>query len=134
MAERSAWPYRTLVLACSGAANAGQIANQAAMELDRSGAGRMGSAAAIAAGIEGQVRGARAVEQVIVLDGCSTGCARLGLLRATGREPDTYVVVTKLGVTKTHKFDFTAAEVARTVAATRQAAGLPCDGTHADVR
>ena len=102
----------------------GQLTNQAAIDLERSGLGRMRCAVGVAAGIEGLVEGAAKAPHVIVLDGCPTGCAAQGLRRATGREPDTQVVVTELGVAKAHDFDISRDVVRTVVAAARRAMGL----------
>ncbi len=116
-----------LILACSGGSNVGQLTNQAAIELERGGVGRLRCAVGVAAGVPGLVDGAGKAPHLIVLDGCPMACAKQGLQQQTGREPDTYVVVTDLGVEKAHDFQLEAADLAKTVAATRAALGLPAD-------
>jgi len=114
-----------LILACSGGSNVGQITNQAAIELERGGLGRVSCSVGVAAGIDSLVNTARQAPNVTVLDGCAVGCAKAALLERAGREPDAYVLVTDLGVAKAHDFDLNTADVALTVTAARQAMGLP---------
>ena len=116
---------QVLILACSGGSNVGQLSNQAAVELNRCGLGLLKCSVGVAAGIEGLVNGARQAPHVIVIDGCDVGCAKAGLAAQAGREPDTYVVVTDLGIGKNRDFDLRAEDIATTVQATRRAMGLP---------
>ncbi len=111
-----------LVFACSGASNVGQIANAAALELDRGGAGRMYCLIGVSAHIGGMVDSARGADYRIVIDGCPVACARLAAEHA-GASVDRHVVVTELGVGKNHVFAWAQEEVERVVAAARD--GLP---------
>ncbi|MBI5834670.1 MAG: putative zinc-binding protein [Armatimonadetes bacterium] len=124
MSECCSVQDQVLILGCSGGSNVGQIANQAGIELERGGLGRMKCAVGVAAGIDGLVAGASKASHLIAIDGCAVGCVKAGLAAQAGREPDTYIVVTELGVAKNRDFDLKAEEVALTVTATRRAMGL----------
>ena len=105
-----------LVFACSGASNVGQIANSAALELDRRGVGRMYCLIGVSAHIGGMVDSAAGADFRIVIDGCPVACARKATEHA-GAAVDRYVVVTELGIEKNHVFEWTAEQVERVVLA-----------------
>jgi uncharacterized metal-binding protein len=105
-----------LVFACSGASNVGQIANAAAMELDRREIARMYCLVGVSAHIGGMVDSAASADARIVIDGCPVACARQAT-EHTGAAVDRYVVVTELGIQKNHVFEWTAEQVERAVAA-----------------
>jgi uncharacterized metal-binding protein len=89
-----------LIFACSGASNAGQIANETAKRLSSQGIGGMSCLAGIGGHISGFAEAAREVKKVVVIDGCPVSCARKTLEHAEC--PVTvHVVVTDIGVRKT---------------------------------
>ncbi|MGE4264481.1 MAG: putative zinc-binding protein [Desulfovibrio sp.] len=88
-----------LILACSGGSNVGQITNQAALELTREGRGKMFCLAGLGADIPGIVKTVREAGEVIVLDGCSIGCAK-GIMERAGLPQGRCLVVTDLGIEK----------------------------------
>jgi len=90
---------KPLILACSGGSNVGQITNQAALELTREGRGTMFCLAGLGADIPGIIKTVREAGEVIVLDGCSIGCAR-GCMERAGLPLGRYLVVTDLGIEK----------------------------------
>ena len=63
------------VVACSGACNVGQIANQAAIDLSKEGVAGFFCLAAVAAHIEGMVKAARQAGLMISIDGCPVQCS-----------------------------------------------------------
>ncbi len=93
----------TLVVACSGGSNAGQVSNSMMIELDRKGVGNAYCLAGIGAALSGFIESAKAA-RTVVIDGCPTGCAKK-VFEKYGIEPSLYFVVTDLGVTKAHNFD-----------------------------
>jgi uncharacterized metal-binding protein len=93
---------KTLILACSGGSNVGQIANNAMIELDRKGMGNAFCLAGIGGALSGFIESAKAA-RTILIDGCPVGCGRKAFEKY-GIEPTTYLVVTELGVEKTHDF------------------------------
>jgi uncharacterized metal-binding protein len=90
---------KPMVLSCAGAANVGQLSNQAAVELVREGYCRPFCLAAIGAHKKGYVRAAKEADSRVVIDGCSVGCARI-MLEQENITPDLYIVVTELGIEK----------------------------------
>lgn len=104
----------TLVFACSGGSNVGQIANAAALELDRNDIGRMYCLIGVSAHLGGMVDSAAGAEYRIVIDGCGVACARKAAEHA-GIAVDRHVVATELGIAKNHVFEWTADQVARVV-------------------
>lgn len=120
MADKCCSGDNTLIFACSGGSNVGQITNDAAKKLDQEGAGAFFCLIGIPAGIEGIVSNTRKADHVICLDGCSIACARKVLEQA--EVPiGTYVVATELGIEKGHHFNHTCEEIETVCAAVRTA-------------
>ncbi|MGQ9816149.1 MAG: putative zinc-binding protein [Candidatus Roseilinea sp.] len=118
-----------LVFACSGGSNVGQIANIAALELDRRGVGRMYCLIGVSAHLGGMVDSAAGADYRIVIDGCAVACARKAAEHA-GIGVDRHVVATELGIAKNHVFEWTAEQVTRVVEAAQ--AGAPVWRTAGD--
>lgn len=93
---------KTLVMACSGGSNAGQIANNVMIELDKKGKGNAYCLAGIGAALSGFVESAKAAKTVVI-DGCPVGCGKK-VFEKYGTEATHYFVVTELGVEKAHDF------------------------------
>jgi len=93
---------KTLVLACSGGSNAGQIANNVMIELDKKGVGNAYCLAGIGAALSGFVESAKAAKTVVI-DGCPVGCGKKAFEKY-GIEVSRYFIVTELGIEKTHDF------------------------------
>ena len=94
---------KALIVACSGGSNVGQISNQVMVELDKAGRGNAYCLAGVGAGISGFVESAKAA-RTIVIDGCPVGCGKK-VFETYGIQPTRYIVVTELGIEKTHNFD-----------------------------
>jgi uncharacterized metal-binding protein len=69
----------TLIFACSGAADVGEIADRAARALTACGKGAMFCLAGVGGRIPDMVERARAAKTLLVIDGCEKDCARLTL-------------------------------------------------------
>ena len=69
-------PASTLIFACSGAADVGEIADHAARKLSREGAGKMYCLAGVGGRVEGILKNTKAAEALLVLDGCPLHCAK----------------------------------------------------------
>jgi uncharacterized metal-binding protein len=93
---------KTLVVACSGGSNVGQVANAVMIGLDREGYGNAYCLAGIGAGLSGFIESAKA-GRTILIDGCPVGCGRKAFEKH-GIEPAKYFVVTDLGIEKKHDF------------------------------
>jgi uncharacterized metal-binding protein len=64
-----------LVFACSGAADVGAVADQAARRLTREGVGKMYCLAGIGGRVSGIVESTKAAAAVLAIDGCPINCA-----------------------------------------------------------
>lgn len=113
----------TLIFTCAGAAHCGQVANQAALQLTRDGAGKIFCLAAVSASIPDKLKRAREAATRVVIDGCDDHCARITMEKA--RLPvDAYLVVTSAGVEKMpERPDLTADATHITEAVSAQLAG-----------
>jgi uncharacterized metal-binding protein len=89
------------IVSCSGASNVGQIANQAAIELSKAKVGGFFCLAGIGAHIKGMVRSGKDADLMVSIDGCPVQCAARTLQHAE-IEPAIQVIVTELGIEKSH--------------------------------
>jgi len=110
-----------LLLACSGGANVGQIANDAAKALHGYGQGSMHCAIGVGAQLPNFVNSARE-KPCVAIDGCPVACVRKAL-ENVGVKPAVHVVVTELGIKKHGGFDHTNGDIAKVVAAVVDALG-----------
>ena len=88
-----------LIFACSGAADVGAIADQAARKLTRDGAGKMFCLAGIGGRIPGIMKGTEAAAGILAIDGCPLACAKNCLVEA-GFTAFEHLCVTDLGMEK----------------------------------
>lgn len=103
---------KVMLLACSGGSNVGQIANDAARQLDSLGQGRMFCSVGIAAIGGGFSKAASEASALVAIDGCEVACVRKALERE-GITPAVHVIATDLGIEKAHRFDCSQEEVAK---------------------
>jgi uncharacterized metal-binding protein len=99
MANESCSLTRTVVFTCSGAANVGQIANQAAVDLQQERIATMLCHAAIGSHNEDMIALGRSADRVVGIDGCSVACTKNALEHAEVPMTD-HIVVTNLSLTK----------------------------------
>ena len=66
----------TLIFACSGAADVGAVADQAARKMTMDGAGRMFCLAGIGGRVSGIMKTTAAAEAVLAIDGCPLNCVK----------------------------------------------------------
>jgi len=64
-----------LIFACSGAADVGVVADQAARRLSGSGQVKMSCLAGIGGRVSGFLKSAEAASRILVIDGCDLNCA-----------------------------------------------------------
>jgi uncharacterized metal-binding protein len=93
---------KTLIMACSGGSNVGQVANNAMIELDKGGVGNAYCLAGVGAALSGFIESAKAAKTVVI-DGCPVGCAKKVFERCD-ISPTQYFVVTEMGIEKNHNF------------------------------
>lgn len=105
-----------LVFPCSGGSNVGQIANAAAVELNKQGRATMYCLAGMGAHVAGMVDSAAGAQYRIAIDGCKTACARKTLEHA-GVPVEQAVVITDLGVSKNHDFVWSEETLAKVIEA-----------------
>lgn len=101
-----------MILTCSGGSNVGQLSNQAAVELTQEGFGRMFCLAGIGGQLSGFTQSAKDVPDMVVVDGCATGCARATLEQA-GVPLRKYLVLTDLDLEKNKDFNLKREELDR---------------------
>jgi uncharacterized metal-binding protein len=93
---------KTLIVACSGGSNVGQVANNVMIGMDQNGYGNAYCLAGIGAALSGFIESAKA-GRTILIDGCPVACGKKAFEKY-GIEPTKYFVVTELGITKNHDF------------------------------
>jgi uncharacterized metal-binding protein len=71
-----------LIFACSGAADVGAVADQAARKLTRDGAGKMFCLAGIGGRIDGIMKTTQAASSILAIDGCPLNCVKASLEKA----------------------------------------------------
>ena len=91
------------ILPCSGGSNCGQIANQAAVNLDTLGVGKIYCLAGIGAHIDGMVESAKSAKRLVAIDGCQVACAKKTIEHA-GLKVTDWICVTDEGINKSHNF------------------------------
>jgi uncharacterized metal-binding protein len=89
----------TLILACSGAADVGELADRAARTLAKCGHGGMFCLAAVGGGIPDMIERAKHANTLLVIDGCDKDCGRL-TLEAAGFTTFEHLRVTDCGFAK----------------------------------
>jgi uncharacterized metal-binding protein len=89
----------TLIFACSGAADVGEISDLAARKLTREGAGKMFCLAGIGGRVKGIMQTTQNAAHILAIDGCSLDCVKLCLEEAGFTEFD-QMRVTDLGLEK----------------------------------
>ncbi|MCJ7580544.1 MAG: putative zinc-binding protein, partial [Candidatus Aminicenantes bacterium] len=89
----------TLIFACSGAADVGAIADQAARKLTADGAGKMYCLAGIGGHVPGIIKTTEEAEKILAIDGCPLDCTKLSLEQAGFTEFE-HIKVTNLGLEK----------------------------------
>jgi uncharacterized metal-binding protein len=87
------------VVACSGASNVGQIANQVAIQLANEKVAGFFCLAGVGGHIKGMVKSAKEAGLMIAIDGCPVQCAAK-TLQHEEIEPAIQIVVTELGIEK----------------------------------
>ncbi len=72
----------TLIFACSGAADVGELADRTARQLTRDGAGKMYCLAGVGGKVDTILANTKAAEKILAIDGCPMNCARATLEQA----------------------------------------------------
>ncbi len=94
---------KTVILACSGGSNVGQIANRVMVEADKMGIGNAYCLAGVGADLSGFIESSKAA-RTILIDGCPVGCGKK-IFENNEIAPSRYFVVTDFDIEKKHAFD-----------------------------
>ncbi|MDF7826346.1 putative zinc-binding protein [Pontiellaceae bacterium B12227] len=88
-----------LVFACSGAADVGALADQAARKMSRDGTGSMFCMAGVGGKVEPILKKTGTAEKILAIDGCPLNCVKATLEQAGFNEFE-HLLVTDQGFTK----------------------------------
>ena len=102
MSEKSACACGSapkLIFPCSGAADVGAIADQAARKLTKDGAGKMFCLAGIGGRVSGIMATTESAARILAIDGCPLNCAKNSLEQA-GFKNCEHVQLAELGMEK----------------------------------
>jgi uncharacterized metal-binding protein len=88
-----------LIFACSGAADVGAIADQAARKLTREGVGKMFCLAGIGGRIDGIMKTTESASTILAIDGCPLNCVKSCLEKA-GFTKFTHLQLADMGMDK----------------------------------
>ena len=113
---------KRIIFACAGASKAGQLSNEAAVQLTKEGYGNIACTASLAVSTPSIKKKVEAADEVVVIDGCPVGCARQIVERA-GVAPDQEIVVTALGIEKGGGLDLSEEDVETVVSAAWEGKG-----------
>jgi uncharacterized metal-binding protein len=97
MGERCGGPK--LVFACSGAADVGAIADQAARKLTRDGAGKMYCMAGLGGDVGPIIETTKKASAILAIDGCGVDCVK-NTLERLGFKDYAHIRATDLGLEK----------------------------------
>lgn len=89
----------TIIYACSGCSDAGEIADRVARQLSREGAGQMSCLAGIGGRVKSLVMKAENAERILVVDGCPLNCAA-HTLKLAGFKNFEHLELHKIGIRK----------------------------------
>ncbi len=93
-----------LIFCCSGASNVGVVSFQAAIRLAQEGFGAFSCIAGIGSRNPPMIRKAKSAGERVVIDGCPIGCSRK-IMEMNQIPVDRYLIVTELGIDKTHDLE-----------------------------
>jgi uncharacterized metal-binding protein len=89
----------TVVYACSGCSDAGEIADRVARQLTRDGAAQMSCLAGIGGRVKSLIAKAEKAERMLVIDGCPLNCAA-HTLKLAGFQKFDHLELHKFGIRK----------------------------------
>jgi uncharacterized metal-binding protein len=110
-----------LIFACSGAADVGAIADQAARKLAKEGVGKMFCLAGIGGRVSGIMKTAESAGAILAIDGCPLDCAR-NCLEQAGFDRFEHLQLADLGMEK-GKTEVSGENIARAAGAAAEKLG-----------
>ena len=102
-----------LIFSCSGAADVGGLADQAARQLNREGIGKMFCLAGIGGRVSGILKSTETAASILAIDGCPLDCAKKSLEEA-GFATFNHLRLADMGMEK-GKTDINAVNIAQVV-------------------
>jgi uncharacterized metal-binding protein len=99
-----------IILACSGASNVGQLANEIGKGLSNDEGIKMSCLAGIGAHVPTIVETAKAARKVVVIDGCPVACGKKAADLAELIVHD-HLIITELGIKKSYDLEIDAGTV-----------------------
>ena len=88
-----------LIFACSGAADVGAVADQAARKMTRDGNGKMFCLAGVGGRVSGIMKTTEAADRILAIDGCPLNCVK-SCLEQAGFSEFEHLQLADLGMTK----------------------------------
>ena len=107
-----------LIFCCSGASNVGVLSFRAALRLAEEGFGSFSCIAGIGSSNQPMIRAAKLAGERVLIDGCPIGCGKK-IMDAHKVPVDRYVLVTELGIDKTHGLSVEESDIGTIVNAIR---------------
>lgn len=107
------------IFCCSGASNVGVLSFQAAIRLAQEGFGSFSCIAGIGSGNQPMIRAAKLAGECVLIDGCPVACG-IKIMDANKVPVDRYVIVTELGIDKTHGLDIEVSDIETVVNAIKK--------------
>ena len=106
-----------LIFSCSGAADVGALADQAARKLTKEGAGKMFCLAGIGGRVSGIMKSTETASTILAIDGCALDCTKK-TLEASGFKRFNHLRITDLGFEK-GKIEVDAGAIAKVIEKTK---------------
>ena len=110
MTEESQQAPKRLIYCCSGASNVGVLSFRAAIKLAQEGFGTFSCIAGIGSSNQPMIRAAKLAGERVLIDGCPVGCGKK-IMDANKVPADRYIIVTELGIDKTHGLDIEESDI-----------------------
>ncbi|MHC4187889.1 MAG: putative zinc-binding protein, partial [Planctomycetota bacterium] len=92
-------PAPTLIFACSGAADVGEISDRVARQLTADGVGKMFCLAGVGGNVEPIMKATNSTSKIIAIDGCDLDCVK-SCLQKVGFEDFQHIRITDMGMEK----------------------------------
>ncbi len=89
----------SLIFACSGAADVGEISDRAARKMSKNGLGKMFCLAGIGGRIEPVIQKTRSASKILAIDGCGLDCVK-NCLEQAGFNEFRHLQIAELGMEK----------------------------------
>lgn len=115
-----------LIYSCSGCSSIAQLANQLALDLNRSGLAEMSCIAGVGGDVKPLVKKAKSGRPIIALDGCHLHCVKNTLARHQ-IEPSWHYTLTDFGVKKQYQTQFDPDDLDRVKTRVVRETGLEAD-------